>query len=70
MNNHPAKVKHIVVGDKFAGRTCVCLQQLAGVSFMTVQSVSLVRYQPRYQPGVVALILPIQNEEFSINITA
>lgn len=37
---------------------------------MTVQSVSLVRFQPRYQSGVVALILPIQNAEFSIDITA
>ncbi|MCX8957853.1 GNAT family N-acetyltransferase [Erwinia psidii] len=37
---------------------------------MQEQSVSLVRYQPRFQSGVVALILPIQNEEFSIDITA
>lgn len=37
---------------------------------MTVQSVSLVRYQPVWQSGVVALILPIQNQEFGITISA
>ncbi|EXU75601.1 MULTISPECIES: GNAT family N-acetyltransferase [Erwinia] len=37
---------------------------------MTAQSVSLVRYQPVWQSGVVALILPIQNQEFGITISA
>lgn len=34
------------------------------------RTVSLQRYQPRYQADVVALILPIQNQEFAIPITA
>lgn len=32
--------------------------------------ISLQRYQPCYQQGVVSLILPIQNQEFGIAITA
>ncbi|MEM6161504.1 GNAT family N-acetyltransferase [Erwinia sp. P6884] len=39
---------------------------------MTAQTelISLKRYQPGYQQGVVSLILPIQNQEFGIEITA
>ncbi|MGE9551730.1 GNAT family N-acetyltransferase [Erwinia amylovora] len=37
---------------------------------MTADCVSLVRYQPRFKAGVVALILPIQNAEFGIAISA
>ncbi|WP_233268441.1 GNAT family N-acetyltransferase [Pantoea sp. BAV 3049] len=37
---------------------------------MSMDYVSLARYQPRFQSGVVALILPIQNAEFGIEISA
>ncbi len=37
---------------------------------MKTSTVSLHRYQPQYQQGVVDLILPIQNQEFGIAITA
>lgn len=37
---------------------------------MSTQHVTLQRYRPEFQSGVLALILPIQTEEFAINITA
>ncbi|WP_034943467.1 GNAT family N-acetyltransferase [Erwinia oleae] len=37
---------------------------------MSGHNVTLQRYQPAYQQGVIALILPIQNQEFGIAITA
>ena len=37
---------------------------------MPTELVTIQRYRPEYQPGVVQLILPIQNEEFGIAITA
>lgn len=37
---------------------------------MMMLSVSLHRYQPQFQQDVVALILPIQSQEFGIAITA
>lgn len=35
-----------------------------------MQPVSIQRYQPRYQADLIELILPIQNQEFAIAITA
>lgn len=37
---------------------------------ITPQHVTLASYRPEYQADVIALILPIQTEEFAINISA
>lgn len=37
---------------------------------MPTELVTIQRYRATYQPGVVQLILPIQNQEFGIAITA
>ncbi|MBD8162758.1 GNAT family N-acetyltransferase [Erwinia persicina] len=37
---------------------------------MPTELVTIQRYRAKYQPGVVGLILPIQNQEFGIAITA
>lgn len=67
------------MGDFFIRYPCNKSDKLMGIrnpqkfvkrETMSHQPVTLQRYRPEFQAGVVGLILPIQNQEFGIAITA